>query len=138
MVARQPPRSPPPLTGEKYLAAHEEDKRRGGLIAGVAFVAVETGIESAAGIWGYLFLSSGRGLSPAAAGIAVSAYWAMMFVGRALLGWVAERLGPSRLLTGAVACVPLGALLMATQPPPSACRSPRPPSAAPRYRPASG
>lgn len=108
-----------PVPGDSRVTPdHKEDRRRGGLIGGVAFVAVETGIESAAGIWGYLFLSSGRGLSPAAAGIAVSAYWAMMFAGRAVLGWVAERLGPSRLLAGAVASVPLGALLMTVPGPP--------------------
>ena len=42
---------------------------------------METGIESGAGIWGYLFLTAGRGLPGPAAGVAVSAYWAMMFAG---------------------------------------------------------
>jgi fucose permease len=90
----------------------EAPRRRSGLVAGVAFTAVETGIESAAGIWGYVFLTSGRGLPDAVAGIAVSAYWAMMFTGRGLLGPLAARLGASRVLAGAVASVPLGALLM--------------------------
>ena len=62
------------------------------------FTAVETGVESAAGIWGYAFLTSGRGLSPVAAGIVVSAYWAMMFVGRMLLGPMAQRAGASHVL----------------------------------------
>ena len=79
----------------------------------LAFTAVETGIESGAGIWGYLFLTGGRGLPAAAAGVAVSAYWAMMCAGRVVLGPVAERLGPSRVLAVAVAGVPLGAALMA-------------------------
>ena len=106
----QPPTvitSPPPARGE------ERPRRRTGLVAGAAFTAVETGIESAAGIWGYVFLTSGRGLPGVVAGVAVSAYWAMMFAGRALFGLVAGRLGPSRVLAGAVASVPLGALLMA-------------------------
>jgi fucose permease len=82
------------------------------LAAALAFTAVESGIESGAGIWGYLLLSAGRGLSHQAAGMAVSAYWAMMFAGRAILGPVAERVGPRRLLACAVASVPLGTAVM--------------------------
>jgi fucose permease len=78
----------------------------------LTFTAVETGIESGAGIWGYLYLTGGRGLPAAAAGLAISAYWAMMFAGRVVLGPVAQRLGPARVLTAAVAGVPLGAALM--------------------------
>ena len=78
----------------------------------LTFTAVETGLESAAGIWGYLFLTAGRGLPASAAGLAVSAYWAMMCAGRVVLGPVAQRLGPARVLTAAVAGVPLGAALM--------------------------
>jgi fucose permease len=80
---------------------------------GLAFVAVENGIESGAGIWGYVFLTTGRGLGHGAAGVAVAAYWAAMFAGRAVLGPVAERLGAARVLTGAVAAVAFGAALMA-------------------------
>lgn len=96
------------------VADREEPPRRwSSLISGVAFTAVETGIESAAGIWGYVFLTSGRGLPAVAAGVVVSAYWAMMFAGRTSLGLLASRLGASRVLAWAVATVPLGALLMA-------------------------
>jgi fucose permease len=83
------------------------------VISSLTFAAVETGIESGAGIWGYLFLTAGRGLPGTVAGIAVSAYWAMMFAGRVVLGPVAERLVPTRVLAAAVAGVPLGAVLMA-------------------------
>ena len=86
--------------------------RAAAYLGALAFAAVETGIESAAGIWGYLFLTAGRGLPDEAAGVAVSAYWAMMFVGRVILGPVAERLGPARVLAAAIAGVPLGAALM--------------------------
>jgi fucose permease len=82
-------------------------------LGALTFTAVETGIESGAGIWGYLFLTAGRGLPPAAAGVAVAAYWAMMCAGRVVLGPVAERLGPARVLAAAVVGVPLGAVLMA-------------------------
>ena len=88
-------------------------RRWAAVIAGISFTIVETGIESAAGVWGYVFLTAGRGLTAVSAGIAVSAFWAMMFAGRTLLGLLAGRLGASRVLAGAVASVPLGALLMA-------------------------
>lgn len=78
----------------------------------LVFAAVEAGIESGAGIWGYVFLTAGRGLPHVTAGLAISAYWAMMFAGRTVLGPVAERAGPSRVLAAAVAGVPLGAALM--------------------------
>ena len=71
-------------------------------LGALTFTAVETGIESGAGIWGYLFLTAGRGLAPAAAGVAVAAYWATMCAGRVVLGPVAERLGPARVLAAAV------------------------------------
>jgi fucose permease len=79
----------------------------------LTFVAVENGIESGAGIWGYVFLTQGRGLSDAAAGVALSAYWAMMCLGRVVFGAVAGRVGPSRLLGAAVAVVGAGCALMA-------------------------
>jgi len=83
------------------------------VVGAATFAAVETGIESGAGVWGYLFLTAGRGLPDEAAGVAVAAYWAMMFAGRVVLGPVAGRLGPVRVLAAAVAGVPLGAALMA-------------------------
>jgi len=88
------------------------------LIGSLVFTGIETGIESAAGIWGYVFLTSGRGLSHQVAGIAVAAYWAMMFAGRAVLGPVAQRCGAARVLSGAVAGVVAGAALMAAPGPP--------------------
>jgi fucose permease len=82
------------------------------VLGSLAFIAVETGIETGAGIWGYVFLIQGRGLTHAAAGVALSAYWAMMFLGRVVLGAVAGRVGPSRVLAAAVAGVSLGCALM--------------------------
>ena len=81
-------------------------------LTSLTFAAVETGIESGAGIWGYVFLTAGQGLPAGTAGVAVSAYWAMMFAGRVVLGPVAERLGPARVLAAAVAGIPAGAALM--------------------------
>jgi fucose permease len=109
------PASPAPSTPSTSPA------RAGALLVllAAAFAAVECGIESGAGVWGYVFLTAGRGLSgPAAAGT-VSAYWATMFVGRAILGPVAERFGPGRVLTGGVAGLVAGSALL-TVPGPAA------------------
>jgi fucose permease len=100
--AENPPRPP----------GHRHRRLPAAVVGVLAFAAVEAGIEAGAGIWGYVFLTSGRGLSPAAAGTAVAAYWAMMFAGRAVLGPVAERAGPSRMLTASVIGVALGAAVM--------------------------
>jgi fucose permease len=94
-------------------AGHRRRRPAGIVLSALIFAAVETGIESGAGIWGYVFLTSGRGLSHETAAVTVSAYWAMMFLGRAVLGPVAERAGAGRVLAGAVAGVTLGAALMA-------------------------
>jgi fucose permease len=83
------------------------------VLGSLIFIAVENGIESGAGVWGYVFLTDGRGLGAAAAGTAVSGYWAMMFVGRAVLGPVAQRVGRSRVLGAAVVGVSLGCAIMA-------------------------
>jgi len=82
-------------------------------LSSLVFSAVETGTESGAGIWGYLFLTAGRGLSHSVAGVSVSAYWAMMFVGRALLGPVAQRFGTTKVLSLAVVSVAASGAVMA-------------------------
>jgi MFS family permease len=82
------------------------------VFSALIFSAVETGIESGAGIWGYVFLTFGRGLSHEAAGLAVAAYWAMMLFGRAVLGPVAERVGAQPVLAGGVVGVAIGAAVM--------------------------
>jgi hypothetical protein len=61
-------------------------RRQRSAAAALTFAAVETGLESGAGIWGYLFLTAGRGLPPGTAGVAVAAHWAMMLAGRVVLG----------------------------------------------------
>lgn len=113
MCPEPPGPAPSPETSPSAAAGAHTPRWSRALVAGVVFMAVEDGIESTAGAWGYVFLTAGRGLPQTAAGIAVSAYWAMMFTGRMLLGPLAVRLGPSRVLTGAITAVPLGALLTA-------------------------
>jgi len=89
-----------------------ERARKPAMVGSLVFTAVEAGIEAAAGIWGYLFLTEGRGIEARVAGLVVSAYWGMMFLGRVLFGAVAERLGVRRVLGAAVVGVSAGAALM--------------------------
>jgi fucose permease len=107
------PAAPDRESAERPSGARRRNPAQVVVLTTLAFTATETGIESGAGIWGYIFLTAGRGLQRDAAGVAVSAYWATMFLGRVILGPVAERIGPARLLAGAVAGVPVGAALMA-------------------------
>jgi fucose permease len=119
--ASDPPAAEPPASDRIAPAPSRPAARAGALtvLIGAAFAAVECGIESGAGVWGYVFLTAGRGLSgPAAAGT-VSAYWATMFAGRAVLGPLAERFGAGRVLTGGVAGLVAGAALL-TVPGPAA------------------
>ncbi len=88
------------------------------VLVAAAFAAVECGIESGAGVWGYVYLTVGRGLSPDLSGVAVSLYWATMVAGRAGLGPLAERVGAARVLTGGVAGLIVGAALLTVPAPP--------------------
>jgi fucose permease len=110
-----PPRAvaaPAPRPAERSAEPRKRRPPTAAVVGSLTFIAVETGIESGAGIWGYVFLIQGRGLTHAAAGVALSAYWAMMFLGRVVLGAVAGRVGPSRVLAAAVAGVSAGCALM--------------------------
>jgi fucose permease len=104
--------APPPRAAAAATPRRPRMRPTAAVLGSLTFIAVETGIESGAGIWGYVFLIQGRGLTHAAAGVALSAYWAMMFLGRVVLGAVAGRVGPSRVLAAAVAGVSLGCALM--------------------------
>jgi fucose permease len=104
------------LTSSPHSAhewAPQPPRRRLAVVGSLVFITVEDGIESAAGIWSYVYLVNGRGFSPAAAGLTVSAYWAMMFLGRVVLGALAERIGASRVLAAAVVGLAVGAAVMA-------------------------
>jgi fucose permease len=108
---------PSPTGREKQLGGRPRSSKSrkpptAAVFSALIFTAVESGVESGAGIWGYVFLTSGRGLSHEAAGLAVAAYWAMMLVGRAVLGPVAERIGAKPVLGGAVVGVAIGAAVM--------------------------
>jgi fucose permease len=73
------------------------------------YVAIEVG----AGLWAFLLLTDGRGVSDAVAGLCVSGYWGSLFVGRVVQGLVAERLGSNRVLVASLLGMAAGALLIA-------------------------
>jgi fucose permease len=87
--------------------------RLGAVWRGAAIFALQTGFESATTLWAYLFLTEGRGVAAPAAGLTVSAYWAALFVGRLVLGPLADHYGSQRVLTGGVAGISVGAILVA-------------------------
>ncbi|MCG5438424.1 MFS transporter [Micromonospora foliorum] len=80
-----------------------------GTLAFVLYVAIEV----SAGLWAFLLLTEGRGLSAAVAGGCVSAYWGSLFVGRVVQGLVAERLGAGLVLRVSLAGMAVGAALVA-------------------------
>ena len=80
---------------------------------GVLAFALYTAIEVAAGLWAYILLTDGRGMGSSAAGICVAAYWGSLFVGRLILGVVAERLGSGPVLVTSLAGMLGGAVLVA-------------------------
>jgi fucose permease len=80
---------------------------------GALAFAVYVAVEVAAGLWAYLLLTEGRGLSGAVAGVCVSGYWASLFLGRVVLGVVAERLGSDQVLRASLGGMVAGAVLVA-------------------------
>ncbi|MGW5558695.1 MFS transporter [Micromonospora sp. NPDC003944] len=80
-----------------------------GTLAFVVYVAIEV----SAGLWAFLLLTEGRGLSAALAGGCVSAYWGSLFVGRVVQGLVAERLGAGLVLRASLVGMAVGAALIA-------------------------
>ncbi|MEU7588089.1 MFS transporter [Micromonospora sp. NPDC049230] len=80
---------------------------------GTLAFALYVAIEVSAGLWAFLLLTEGRGVSAAVAGGCVSAYWGSLFVGRVVQGVVAERLGATQVLRASLAGMAVGAALIA-------------------------
>ncbi|HZA03740.1 MAG TPA: MFS transporter [Propionibacteriaceae bacterium] len=86
-------------------------------VAGLLVVVVEVGLESAVGLWAFVFLFEAMAVPAAAAGLVVSGYWAAMIVGRVLLGTLAERVGIWPVLATSAATVVVAAALLVTREP---------------------
>jgi fucose permease len=69
---------------------------------------VYTGLEVSVGQWSFSVLTEDRGLEKGVAGMAVTAYWASIGVGRVLAGVIVEKLGINPLLRGCMLMVAVG------------------------------
>ncbi|MEV4622098.1 MFS transporter [Asanoa sp. NPDC049573] len=80
---------------------------------GVLAFAVYVAVEAGAGLWAFLLLTEARGVSATIAGLCVSLYWGMLFVGRVVQGVASERINPTKILVGSLFGMAAGALLVA-------------------------
>lgn len=80
---------------------------------------VYTGVETSAGQWSYSLLTESRGQSPAAAGLAVAAYWAALTGGRLVAAVVSRHLASDVLLHGSMALSMAGAVVLWWSPNPT-------------------
>jgi fucose permease len=83
--------------------------RKGALWGALVVFALYSGVEVGTGQWAYTLLTEGRGVSTAAAGGAVTAFWAALTVSRLGLGVVGHRVRVLRLLGGSSLLVLAGA-----------------------------
>jgi fucose permease len=102
-------------------AAPERRSARAALSSGRVWLLIASffcysGVESSVGQWCFTWLTEGRALGIEAAGSWTSAYWASLTLGRVLLGWIAERVGPDRLLRAASLGAVSGVCLLALSP----------------------
>jgi fucose permease len=71
-----------------------------------------TGAEASAGQWAYSLLTEARGVAPAVAGVAASAYWGSIFAGRVAFGLVVHHVAPATLLRLSMVGAPVAALVV--------------------------
>lgn len=71
-----------------------------------------TGVEFTAGQWLYTLLTEARSMTPAVAGMWVSAYWGSLTLGRIVSGAIVERLTVRQLLRLSMAGMLLGVVLL--------------------------
>jgi fucose permease len=69
---------------------------------------VYCGVEAGTGQWLATVLVAARGADPAMAGAATALFWGALAAGRVGLGFVVDRIGPDRMLRGAVLVAALG------------------------------
>jgi fucose permease len=86
--------------------------RRRVMVGALVVFALYSGVEVGAGQWAYSLLTEGRGLSTAAAGLTVTAFWGALTLARLGLGLVGHRVSVHRLLgaSSALALAGVGAL----------------------------
>ncbi|MFF2851642.1 MFS transporter [Streptomyces sp. NPDC058001] len=104
-----------PMDVPRSVAAPSSGTRWSGYMItslSAAVFAIHLGIEGGIGLWAYVYLTDGKGLTSWSAGLAVSAYWAVLCLGRLILGSIAERTGPAPVLRASVVGMTAAAALM--------------------------
>jgi fucose permease len=86
-------------------------------IVGLLVVAVEVGLESAVGLWAFVFFLDVMAFQASTAGVVLSGYWAAIVVGRILLGAVTERIGIWPALAVVTAMAVIAATLVVSRQP---------------------
>lgn len=109
------PEGAAPAHAERSGSLQDALRSRNVLLSMAVFF-VYTGLESTVGQWCFSWLTEGRGLAVAEAGVWTAAYWASLTLGRVALGWVAEWWGPDRLLRRASVGVVVGVCLLVLAP----------------------
>jgi fucose permease len=71
------------------------------------------GLEYSVGLWTFSLLTENRGVSTAQAGLWVSIYWGMFTVGRMVMGTIAHKLAPTRMIVFGLISAALGTALFA-------------------------
>jgi fucose permease len=81
------------------------------VLLSIALFMLYTGVESTAGQWSYSLFTEARAIPAYQAGAMISLFWAMLTVGRLVLGAVADWVGIERLLRGSMIGVVVAAAL---------------------------
>lgn len=95
----------PPEDGSSRTVRTDRKALLGGALVMFALYA---GVEVGTGQWAYTLLTEGRGVSTAAAGVAVTSFWAGLTVSRLALGVIGHRVAIQRLLGGSSLLVLVG------------------------------
>jgi fucose permease len=113
-----------PANGEAPRGTREAGRLRDALARPAvwlnsALFFVYTGLEVVAGQWMFSVFTESRGIGVGAAGVAVSAYWASLTLGRVVFGALATRRAPARLLQVSLVGAPAAALTLWLTPQPA-------------------
>lgn len=77
---------------------------------------IYTGLEVAVGQWSFTILTEARGITKEVAGLWTTIYWASIFAGRILFGFVLDRVGIDRIVRFSTLIALIGAALFAWNP----------------------
>jgi fucose permease len=109
--------SPAAATPLQPLPALPRGRPQPRAIVGLLVVAVEVGLESAVGLWAFVFFFDVMAFQASTAGVVVSGYWAAIVIGRILLGAVTERIGTWPALEIVTAMAVIAATLVVSRQP---------------------